>query len=111
VLSRQERIDYHDPSINRVAVADHVERLLAAEALVLCFPVWNFGLPALLKGFFDRVFLPGVSFDLGADGRIEPRLQHIRKIATIATYGRARARSPGTWATRPAGSAHAACAA
>ena len=109
VLSRQERIDYHDPASNRAAVAGYVERLLAAEALVLCFPVWNFGLPALLKGFFDRVFLPGVSFDLGADGRIEPRLQHIRKIAAIATYG-ARARSPGTWATRPAGSARAACA-
>ena len=29
-----------------------------------CFvhPVWNFGYPAILKGFFDRVFLPGVSF-------------------------------------------------
>ena len=94
VLSRQERIDYHDPASNRAAVAGYIERLLAAEALVLCFPVWNFGLPALLKGFFDRVFLPGVSFDLGADGRIEPRLQHIRKIAAIATYGRTR---PVAW--------------
>ena len=90
--------------------AGYVERLLAAEALVLCFPVWNFGLPALLKGFFDRVFLPGVSFDLRADGRVSPRLQHIRKIAAIATYGRRRARSPGIWATRPGGSARAACA-
>jgi NAD(P)H dehydrogenase (quinone) len=90
----QERIDYHDPAVNRAAVRSYVERLLAAEALVLCFPVWNFGLPALLKGFFDRVFLPGVSFDLRADGRVEPRLQHIRKIAAIATYGRTR---PAAW--------------
>ena len=37
----------------------YVERLLQAEALVLSFPVWNFGYPAILKGFFDRVFLPG----------------------------------------------------
>jgi NAD(P)H dehydrogenase (quinone) len=94
VLSRQERIDYHDPAINRAAVASYVERLLATEALVLCFPVWNFGLPALLKGFFDRVFLPGVSFDLSADGRIGPRLQHIRKIGAIATYGGTR---PVAW--------------
>ena len=90
VLSRQERIDYHAPAINRAAVARYVERVLAAEALVLCFPVWNFGLPALLKGFFDRVFLPGVSFDLSEDGRIRPRLQHICKAGAIATYGRAR---------------------
>ena len=44
----------------------YVGRLLAAEALVLCFSVWNFGLPALLKGFFARVLLPSVSFDLSA---------------------------------------------
>ena len=94
VLSRQERIDYHDAAINRAAVTGYVERLLRAEALVLCFPVWNFGLPALLKGFFDRVFLPGVSFDLSADGGIGPRLQHIRKIGAIATYGGTR---PVAW--------------
>ena len=94
VLSRQERIEYHDPAINRAPVARYVERVLAAEALVLSFPVWNFGLPALLKGFFDRVFLPGVSFDLTDDGRIEPRLQHIRKLAAITTYGCSR---PVAW--------------
>lgn len=90
VLSRQEHVDYRDPAVNRAAVARYVERVLAAEALVLCFPVWNFGLPAMLKGFFDRVFLPGVSFDLTADGRLRPRLQHIQKVGAIATYGRAR---------------------
>ena len=94
VLSRRERIDYHDPAINRAPVAGYVARLLAAEALVLCFPVWNFGLPALLKGFFDRVFLPGVSFDLTDDGRVRPRLQHVRKLAAIATYGCSR---PVAW--------------
>jgi putative NADPH-quinone reductase len=90
VLSRAERLDYHDCALNRRRVEAHVRRLLAAEALVLCFPVWNFGPPALLKGFFDRVFLPGVSFDLRADGGIEPRLRHIRKLAAITTYGRSR---------------------
>ena len=33
------------------------------------FPVWNYGYPAILKGFFDRVFLPGVSFRL-VDGKV-----------------------------------------
>jgi NAD(P)H dehydrogenase (quinone) len=94
VLSRQERLDYHDPAINRRTAGPYVERLLAAEALVLCFPVWNFGPPALLKGFFDRVFLPGVSFHLTDDGRIEPRLQHIRQLAAITSYGCSR---PVAW--------------
>jgi putative NADPH-quinone reductase len=86
VLSRQERIDYHDLDINRRNVDPYVERLLAAEALVLVHPIWNFGYPAILKGFFDRVFLPGVSFDL-RDGKVWPNLRNIRKLGAVVTYG------------------------
>lgn len=89
-MSREERIDYHDTTRNRRGVDGYVERLQAAQALVFCFPVWNFGFPAVLKGFFDRVFLPGVSFDLTEDGRLEPRLQHIQKLGAITSYGRSR---------------------
>ena len=86
VLSRQERIDYHDLSINRRNVEGYVERLLAAEALVLVHPVWNFGFPAILKGYFDRVLLPGVSFQL-VDGKVRPSLHNIRKLGAVVTYG------------------------
>ncbi|TJW38975.1 MAG: flavodoxin family protein, partial [Mesorhizobium sp.] len=60
--------------------APYVARLQKAEALVLSFPVWNYGYPAILKGFFDRVFLPGVSFKL-VDGKVQPSLHNIRKLA------------------------------
>lgn len=86
VLSRQERLGYHDLARNTDPVADHVRRLRAAEALVLVFPVWNFGFPALLKGYFDRVFLPGVSFGL-VDGRTQGMLSNIRRIGVVTTYG------------------------
>lgn len=55
----------------------------------MVFPVWNFGYPAILKGFIDRVFLPGVSFVL-TDGKVQGNLQNIRKLAAVTTYG-------GTW--------------
>lgn len=87
VLSRQHRIDYHDTARNQAEVAAYVRRLQAAEALVLVHPVWNFGFPAILKGFFDRVFLPGVSFDIGPTGDLEFKLRHIRKLASVCTYG------------------------
>lgn len=89
VLSRDERLAYHDVSINRAPVVSYVERLLAAEALVLVYPVWNYGFPAILKGFFDRVFLPGVSFHM-ADGKLATSLHNIRKLTAITTYGGAR---------------------
>ena len=87
ILSRRERLDYHDTALNQAAVAAHVARLKAAEALILVYPVWNFGFPAILKGYLDRVFLPGVSFDLRDDGSLRLTLRHIRKLAAVCTYG------------------------
>ena len=92
VLSAQERAQYHDVTKNTSPVSDHVDRLRAAQALVVCFPVWNFGYPAILKGYFDRVFLPGVSFRL-EHGRVVPNLTHIRRLAAVTTYGGTRARA------------------
>ncbi|RAI29416.1 NAD(P)H-dependent oxidoreductase [Rhodoplanes serenus] len=90
VLSRSERIDYHDTAVNRRPVQAHVDRLLAAEALVLVFPVWCFGLPAILKGWFDRVLMPGVAFDISDPANVRPALTHLRRIAAVTTYGRSR---------------------
>ncbi|HEY1944026.1 MAG TPA: NAD(P)H-dependent oxidoreductase [Roseiarcus sp.] len=87
VMHRKERIDYHDTSRNRAHVEGYVERLLAAEALVLVFPVWNMGFPAILKGFLDKVFLPGVSFTLTPDGAYTPHLHNIKRLSAVATYG------------------------
>jgi putative NADPH-quinone reductase len=86
VLSREERLNYHDVEACTKPVQQYVDRLRAAEALVLNFPVWNFGYPAILKGFFDRVFLPGVSFELSG-GKARPILHNIRKLAAVVTYG------------------------
>ncbi|MBH0237951.1 NAD(P)H-dependent oxidoreductase [Methylobrevis albus] len=91
-LTRAERLAYHDIPANRAAVDPYVGRVLAAEALVLVYPVWNFGYPAILKGFFDRVFLPGVSFKM-VDGRVQTQLRNIRKMAAVTTYGGSRLRA------------------
>ena len=92
VLSDAGRRGYHDEPDNIEPVKNYVERLRAADALILCFPVWNFGYPAILKGFFDRVFLPGVSFKL-VDGKVRPNLTQIKKLAAVTTYGGTRMRA------------------
>jgi putative NADPH-quinone reductase len=86
VLSSEERGRYHDVPDNLQGIEDHVASLRRAEALVLVYPTWWYGMPAILKGWFDRVWSPGVAFNLGA-GAIEPALTNIRKIAVVTTYG------------------------
>ncbi|MEM1067152.1 MAG: NAD(P)H-dependent oxidoreductase [Pseudomonadota bacterium] len=92
VLTEAERRGYHEAPANCGPVREYVERLRAADALVMVFPVWNFGYPAILKGFLDRVFLPGVSFRLEG-GKVKPNLTHIKRLAAVTTYGGTRMRA------------------
>jgi NAD(P)H dehydrogenase (quinone) len=48
VLTAAERRSYNTQSPDLAAVAPYVARLQAAEALVLCFPTWWYGMPAIL---------------------------------------------------------------
>jgi NAD(P)H dehydrogenase (quinone) len=47
VMSRQDRIDYYNVAVNRRLAGSYLDRLLAAEAIVCSFPVWNMGFPAM----------------------------------------------------------------
>lgn len=42
---------------------NYVERLKDADELVLVFPIWWYGEPAILKGFYDKVLLKGQTYD------------------------------------------------
>ena len=90
VMTRQDRLDYYDVPGNRGRVAPYVDRLLKSDALIFSFPVWNMGFPAILKGFVDKVFLPGVSFNLKDDGSYVPCLHNIKRLGAVCTYGGAR---------------------
>ena len=88
VLTAAERRAYNTPTPDLTAVAGHVARLRAADALVLCFPTWWYGMPAILKGYFDRVWAKDVAFTLPkGGGAIRPALTNITKIAVVTTYG------------------------
>jgi NAD(P)H dehydrogenase (quinone) len=90
VLTAERRRDYHDPTRNRANNQAYVDRLMAANALVMQFPTWSFGPPAMLKGWFDRMFGPGIAMDLSDPGQAKPMLLHIQRITGISTYGRPR---------------------
>jgi len=89
-LSEEARRHYHDVSRNQNGLESYVARLTSADALILQFPTWCFGPPAMLKGFFDRMIMPGVAFDISDPAHVRPTLHNIKRIVGIVTYGRAR---------------------
>ena len=89
-LSEFEWRHNQDVPANRAPVEDHVEDLQWAEALVLVFPTWWSGPPAMLKGWLDRVFLPGVAFSM-ATGPVAPLLTQLRYWIVLTTGGASKA--------------------
>jgi putative NADPH-quinone reductase len=88
VLSEDGRRHYDDIPRNRIGLESYIARLTAADAIVMQFPTWCFGLPAMIKGFCDRVLMPGVAFDISDPTQVKPILGNIRKVVGIVTYGR-----------------------
>ncbi|WP_439944587.1 NAD(P)H-dependent oxidoreductase [Streptomyces sp. BBFR115] len=70
-------------------VRAHLDRLLAADLLVLSFPLWWFSLPAVLKGWIDRVFVMGGVFG-GQHGLFEQAALAGRRAMLLVTTGGSR---------------------
>ena len=87
VLTPDERRHYFECPRNQKGLESYVRRLKSAEALVVQFPTWCFGPPAMLKGFFDRILIPGVAYDTSDPAGAKPSLDNIRKIVGVVTYG------------------------
>ncbi len=88
VLTVAERSSYYGTRFDSSLVKLQADRLRQAEALVLLFPTWWFGFPAMLKGWFDRVWGPGIAFDHARKyGPIKPRLEKLNKTLVITTLG------------------------
>jgi NAD(P)H dehydrogenase (quinone) len=92
IMSREERLLYHESPANRALARPWIERLEKADALVLVFPTWVFAPPAILKGFCEKVFLPGVAFEL-VDGKVRGAMRHLKRVGGVSTYGGTRLRA------------------
>lgn len=88
------RAYFDDPAATEARLADHVADLRWAEGLVLVYPTWWYGPPAMLKGWFERVWLPGVTFRVPKTrfGRVSRTLDNLRLFVVVTTSG-----SPWWW--------------
>lgn len=59
-----------------------LEKIKKADHLVWFFPMWWYGIPALLKGFIDRTFLPGIAFEY-VEGKPLPKKLFTNKTAQL----------------------------
>ncbi|TFL19368.1 NAD(P)H-dependent oxidoreductase [Jannaschia formosa] len=92
VLTEAEWSGYLDSPANRDPVADHVADLQWCDTLIFVYPTWWYGLPAMLKGWLDRVLLPDVAFLMpeGPGETIRPGLRHIERLGVFTTCGASR---------------------
>ena len=92
VLTADAHAAYEDETRNTDGVAEDVAALLWADALIFVYPTWWYGPPAMLKGWLERTFVPGVAFHLPdrPGGDIRPGMRHVRHLACFTTCGASR---------------------
>src|SRR5689334_10540750 len=67
---RQQAEEAHAAQVDGFAgdIKDEMGKLFWCDALILQFPLWWFGLPAILKGWVDRVFAYGFAYGYKSEG-------------------------------------------
>lgn len=70
-------------------VTDYNNRLKKADHLIFIFPIWWDLMPAMTKGFIDRVLSPGVVYDHHPRGfGLVPLLKKLKSVTIITTMNK-----------------------
>lgn len=86
-MSAEERRVHAEPGV-APELQGYADDLAWAEALVLVYPTWWSGQPAMLKGWIDRVWVAGIAWELPEGANIlRPLLTNIRRIIVVTTHG------------------------
>lgn len=89
VLSAPEHEGYLDCPENCAPVQSDVDDLQWCDTLIFVYPTWWYGLPAVLKGWLDRVFLPDVAFLMpdSENATIRRGLDNVTRLGVFTTCG------------------------
>jgi NAD(P)H dehydrogenase (quinone) len=89
ILTSAEHEGYLDTPKNRVPVERDCCDIEWCDTLIFVYPTWWYGLPAMLKGWLDRVFLPDLAFLMpdAKDRTIRRGLDHITRLGVFTTCG------------------------
>jgi len=86
-MTADERMTHKEPGV-APELQRYADDLAWAEALVLVYPTWWSGQPAMLKGWIDRVWVAGVAWRMDDGDRTPtPLLRNVRRIVVVTTHG------------------------
>jgi putative NADPH-quinone reductase len=78
----------HYETSNSPELERYSDQLRRATGLIWVFPTWNYGLPAILKGYIDRVWKPNIAFRIDARRNLHFDLfLHIKFFIAVTTFG------------------------
>jgi len=87
-MTAEEHEAYHgETPVVDPLVAEHITDLQRADTLIVVYPTWWSSMPAILKGWCERIMVPGVGFVFDARGRVRPGIKNIRRLIGVSTYG------------------------
>ncbi|MGZ4680495.1 MAG: NAD(P)H-dependent oxidoreductase [Ilumatobacteraceae bacterium] len=87
-MNLEERVAYHGPRpILDPVVERHATIVKRADTLVFVYPTWWSMMPAILKGWLERVMVPGVGFVFDEQHHVRRGLVNIHRVVGISTYG------------------------
>ena len=88
VLSRDEWQKYFESGTHiPVDTHEYVSAIRDAEIVVFVYPTWWSSVPAQLKGWMERVLVPGVAFAFTKKNKLKPGLRRLKHIVVITTFG------------------------
>ncbi|MCP3899580.1 MAG: NAD(P)H-dependent oxidoreductase [Desulfobacteraceae bacterium] len=85
VLNEKELALYSQGKFLDPMVEDYQKRINNADHLFFIFPVWWYDIPAILKGFIDKVFLKNWAYEISEKGIPKGKLTFIKKVSIIST--------------------------
>lgn len=77
--------NFNPVSPSSAMVKDYKNKIAQADELIVTFPVWWSGVPAIMQGFFAQIFTEGDFYTLDDTSSIKPKNVNIMKVMIFTT--------------------------
>lgn len=88
VVTKEFLNSYRNGIINDPDVLKYQEKIKTSDYLVFIYPIWWEAMPALMKGWIDKIITKGFAFDVDKSGsfpKFYPLLNHLKGVILITT--------------------------